>query len=204
MKRRKIILLILYLIFYQCFIYFITKFTPFEFNILVSSVDSQLPFIPGFIYFYIIWYLMLFFVPFILYKYDELNFNKYILTTFIGITVCGIIYFVFPTIIVRESIVVNNITTFLIELIYKLDTPALNCLPSMHCLISFFFMIYCSLCKPLPIKYKFLINIFSILVVISTVLIKQHFIIDVIAALIISIIVSFIINKKIKTVFIKI
>ena len=204
MKRSKIILLILYLIFYQCFIYFITKFTPFEFNILVSSIDSQLPFIPSFIYFYIIWYLMLFFVPFILYKYDELNFNKYILTTFIGITVCGIIYFVFPTIIVRESIVVNNVTTFLIELIYKLDTPALNCLPSMHCLISFFFMIYCSLCKPLPIKYKFLINIFSILVVISTVLIKQHFIIDVITALIISIIVSFIINKKIKTVFIKI
>ena len=204
MKRSKIILLILYLIFYQCFIYFITKFTPFEFNILVSSIDSQLPFIPSFIYFYIIWYLMLFFVPFILYKYDELNFNKYILTTFIGITVCGIIYFVFPTIIVRESIVVNNVTTFLIELIYKLDTPALNCLPSMHCLISFFFMIYCSLCKPLPIKYIFLINIFSILVVISSVLIKQHFIIDVITALIISIIVSFIINKKIKTVFIKI
>ena len=204
MKRSKIILLILCLIFYQCFIYFITKFTPLEFHVLVSSIDSKIPVVPIFIYFYIGWYLMLIFVPFIFYKYDELSFNKYILTTFIGITVCGIIYFVFPTLIVREPFIVNSVTTFLIELIYKLDTPALNCLPSMHCLISFIFMIYCTLSKQIPIKYKVLINVFSTLVVISTVLIKQHFIIDVIMALIISIFISVIVNKKLKTVFIKI
>lgn len=204
MKRSKIILLILCLIFYQCFVYFITKFTPFDFNILVSSIDSIIPFVPIFIYFYIVWYLMLFIVPFVLYKYDELNFNKYILTTFIGITVCGVVYFCFPTLIIRQHIVVNNITTFLIDLIYKLDTPALNCFPSMHCLISFIFMIYSTLSKRLPRKHKYLINIFSILVVTSTILLKQHFIIDVIMALIISIFISLIVNKKLKTVFIKI
>lgn len=203
MKRSKIILLILSLIFYQCFIYFITKFTPFQVNILVGSIDSKIPFAPGFIYFYIGWYLMLFFVPFILYKYDELSFNKYILATFIGISFCGIIYFCFPTLIVRETIVINNITMFLIDLIYKMDTPALNCLPSMHCLISFLFIIYSTLSKQIPIQYKFLISVFSILVVASTVLIKQHFIIDIITALIISIFISLIVNKKIKTVFIK-
>lgn len=204
MKKSKIILLIFSLIFYQCFIYFITKFTPFEFNVLVSSIDSRIPFVSIFVYFYIGWYLMLFFVPFIFYKHDELNFNKYILATFISITVCGIIYFCFPTLIIREPIAVNNITTFLIDLIYKLDTPALNCLPSMHCLISFLFMIYSTLSKKLPTQYKCFINVFSILVVVSTVLIKQHFIIDVVTALIISIIISVIVNKKIKTVFIKI
>ena len=203
MKKQKPVLLIIFLIFYQCFIYFIAKFTPFEMNLLASKIDGAIPFVPWFIFFYVLWYLMLFLVPFTFYKYDSEKFYEYFLSCMISITICGIIYFVFPTFIVRDSININGISTFLVDLIYKMDTPALNCLPSMHCLICFLFIIYCNLSAKIPNRYKYVINALSVLVVLSTLFVKQHILIDVISSLIISILISVVVNKKLKNVFVK-
>ena len=83
---------------------------------------------------------MLFVVPYLLYKSDEEFFKRYFVSTFISITVAGLIYIFFPTSIVRASINGSGITNFIVKFIYLIDTPVMNCFPSMHCIISFLFI----------------------------------------------------------------
>jgi membrane-associated phospholipid phosphatase len=97
----------------------------------------------------------------------------------------------------RADIEFKSISEYLVNIIYKMDTPVLNCFPSMHCVISFIF-IYVSLTeKNLNIKYKVLLTIWSLLVIVSTLFVKQHVLVDVISAFILSLIV-FILASKIK------
>lgn len=71
----------------------------------------------------------------------------------------------------------------------------MNCFPSMHCIISFLFIFSVIGCRNLSNKYKWVISILSCLIVISTLLVKQHVVVDVISGFIISSFVYFIVCK---------
>lgn len=194
-KNYKLFLTIAFLVIYQSLLYLISKLTPIKTTILTSTIDSRIPFIPYFIYFYILWYVMLFIVPYLLYKSDKEIFKKYFVSTFISITIAGLIYILFPTSIVRASINGSGITNFIVKFIYLIDTPIMNCFPSMHCIISFLFIFSVIGCRNLSNKYKWVISILSCLIVISTLLVKQHVVVDVISGFIISSFVYFIVCK---------
>ena len=138
---------------------------------------------------------MLFIVPYLLYKSDEEFFKRYFVSTFISITIAGLIYIFFPTSIVRASINGSGITNFIVKFIYLIDTPVMKCFPSMHCIISFLFIFSVIGCRNLSNKYKWVISILSCLIVISTLLVKQHVVVDVISGFIISSFVYFIVCK---------
>lgn len=194
-KNYKLFLTIAFLVIYQSLLYLISKLTPIKATILTSTIDSRIPFISYFIYFYILWYVMLFIVPYLLYKSDKEIFKKYFVSTFISITIAGLIYILFPTSIVRASINGSGITNFIVKFIYLIDTPVMNCFPSMHCIISFLFIFSVIGCRNLSNKYKWVISILSCLIVISTLLVKQHVVVDVISGFIISSFVYFIVCK---------
>lgn len=194
-KNYKLFLTIASLVIYQSLLYLISKLTPIKTTILTSTIDSLIPFIPFFIYFYILWYVMLFIVPYLLYKSDEEIFKKYFVSTFISITIAGLIYIFFPTSIIRASINGSGITNFIVKFIYLIDTPVMNCFPSMHCMISFLFIFSVIGCRNLSKKYKWVVSILSCLIVISTLLVKQHVVVDVISGFIISSFVYFIVCK---------
>lgn len=194
-KNYKLFLTIAFLVIYQSLLYLISKLTPIKATILTSTIDSRIPFIPYFIYFYILWYVMLFIVPYLLYKSDKEIFKKYFVSTFISITIAGLIYIFSPTSIVRASINGSGITNFIVKFIYLIDTPVMNCFPSMHCIISFLFIFSVIGCRNLSNKYKWVISILSCLIVISTLLVKQHVVVDVISGFIISSFVYFIVCK---------
>ena len=117
-KNYKVFLLIVVLIIYQSFLYLVSKLTPLDVTVLGNCLDNKIPFISIYIYFYISWYVMLIIVPYLIYEYDEDAFYKYVMSTFFIITVTSLIYIFFPTTIIRRPIIVNNLTTFLIDLIY--------------------------------------------------------------------------------------
>ena len=98
---------------------------------------------------------------------------------------------------VRADIVSNSISEYLVNFIYKIDTPILNCFPSMHCIISFIFIYVALLDKDLKLGSKIFIILWALSVVLSTVFIKQHVFVDVVSAFIVSI-VMYVIVKKIK------
>lgn len=152
-------------------------------TLLTSEIDSKIPFIPGFIYLYIFWYLMLFFIPIIIYYYSSNNFYSYIATTIITILIAFCIFILFPTTVSRPEINETSITLWITNLIFKMDSPAACCLPSMHCALCFLFIIYTINLKDLKPLFKILIAVLSTLVIISTLFIKQHVIYDILASI---------------------
>lgn len=75
-------------------------------------------------------------------------------------------------------------------------TPGINCLPSIHCLYSFLFIFAVLDTKSNSPKWmKIFIITLSILVVLSTLFIKQHIVYDVIAAFAIGVVTWIIIDK---------
>lgn len=185
------------LVIYQSILYLIAKLSPFNITLIGSNLDNKIPFIDEFIYFYISWYLMIFIVPYIIYKNDKNIFKKYAITVFTCNTFIFFIYFLYPTTINRPNIIVKDITSFITYVIYKLDDPILNCFPSMHCLISFIY-IYVFLFEDKLSKYKMPIIIWSLLIILSTLFVKQHVLLDVFGAFIISLVIYLIVNKKFK------
>ena len=185
-KEKNFIYLISILISFQSLIYFLTKLFQNNYHLLESKIDLYIPFIPYFVYFYIIWYLAIILIPYLLYLKDKLMFYKYYLSYILTIIISGIIYIIYPTKILRPNIITNNISTFLVNTIYKLDNPPINLLPSMNCSFCFLFIFSTLLNKNIEKKYRLIILILSILIILSTVFIKQHLIIDIIASFIVS------------------
>lgn len=187
-RRVKLIIVITMLILFQSLIYFLTKFLQGEPNILTSNFDERLPFISQFVYFYIAWYVMLLVIPYLIYKNGKEEFYKYLTTYIISIIICGMIFVIFPTTVIKPIIEENNISNKLVQLIYIMDFPIINCLPSIHCLISYLYMFGITKTK-MTRQNKCIVYIVSVLIVLSTLFIKQHVIYDAIVSLIIASIV---------------
>ena len=186
----KLFLIILALVIFEAFVFFLTK--PFIQNpyVLGSSLDSKIPFVSQFVWIYVFWYTMLFWIPYYLYYKNKDSFYKYAITFIITTLIAGVIFVSFPNTVVRANITDNTLSTQLVQIIYSLDDPGINCLPSIHCLYSFLFIFGILDTKSnSPIWMKILISTLSILVVLSTLFIKQHVIYDAIAAFGIGIVV---------------
>ena len=185
----KTIINIILLIIFQISLYSFAKFTPFEYHIINIEFDNYIPFISIFVFPYVLWYISLFLVPYLFSKYDKTLYNVYIKTILISLIIAFLIYFFYPTTLIRDDVVVKDIPTYLISLIYEIDTPAINCLPSAHCILSFVHIYITLIIEKMNKKVKTLIIIQSILVILATVFIKQHVILDVISAFVLSLIV---------------
>lgn len=171
----------------QATIYFAIKLLLSNYNVITSLMSF--PFIKWFVYFYDSWYPVVAINAFIIYKYDKDNYKKLIYTMLLGAFISHITFLIYPTILYRDEISVKTLTDLVLYITYKTDTPAVNCLPSVHCLFCFILMYYTMITKKLEIKYKIPIIIYLFVIVLSTVLIKQHIIEDAILALIYTIIV---------------
>lgn len=179
----------------QTITYYLIKILINDYNLINSVINF--PFIKQFVYFYDSWYPFVFLASFIIYKHNKTLYYKMINTLVISTLLANITFIVYPTIIERPNIEINNLTDFVLYTTYKSDTPAVNCLPSIHCLFCFILIYYT---YNLKTNYKFIIITYFILIILSTLFIHQHIIEDAILSLIYSVISIVIIklyfNKK--------
>ncbi len=194
-------MLILGILLFQSILYFVAKLTPFSYHVVNMPIDDHISFIPIFVISYVSWYIMLLLIPFIYYKSDQKTYRSYIVTLVVSLIISFFIFFFYPTTLIRPNIEVVDITTLIIKLIYLIDTPALNCMPSAHCIIAFLFIFTIIKCKNVHSLTKILIIIHSITVVMSTLFIKQHVFIDVLTAFGLTLTVYLITNHIIKRSF---
>ena len=136
----KVLLTILSLIAFQSIVFFITKFFIQEPYILNTTLDNLLPYIPQFIWIYVFWYIMLAIVPYYIAHKNIDSFYKYTITFVITTLMAGLIFVIFPNGVIRANITDTSISSKIVKIIYNLDNPAINCLPSIHCLYSFLFI----------------------------------------------------------------
>jgi membrane-associated phospholipid phosphatase len=149
---------------------------------LVTKLDTSTPFIPEFIIPYVLWYPFIFLtLVYICYK----NKKVYIRTLSsigIGMLISFIIFYVFQTHVPRPIIEETDIFSNLVAVIYKNDKP-FNCFPSLHVLESYLMIKGIYACSERNKAILWTVNITAVLIILSTLFIKQHVILDAIGAI---------------------
>ena len=119
---------------------------------------------------------------------------------FRGVTVtffvCFLVYVFLPTTIVRPEIGTDTFTLWLLDLIYKADTPALNLFPSMHCLASWLCFIGVRRMKNISLFGKAAVCFCALAVFASTQFVKQHYMADLFSGVLLAELGAFFVRKK--------
>ncbi len=167
-----------------------------------SRLDDWIPFCEWFVIPYVGWYVLVAgsLLYFLLYNVD--GFRR--LQIFIMITqvVAMIIYILFPNRQdMRPEVFANeNVLTWLVGIIYKVDTPT-NVCPSLHVAYSIGIASVWVREKQVSKGWRGLVVFFAILISLSTLFMKQHSAVDVLAAIPVCILAEWLVyhkwNKKI-------
>ncbi|MBQ1812762.1 MAG: phosphatase PAP2 family protein [Bacilli bacterium] len=182
-KYRDFFILIIFTMGSQALIYFLIKSVINNYNTINSVID--IPLVKSFVYFYDSWYPFIIICAFLIYKYNKNLFYYYIPSLLLCALFAQITFILYPSIIVRPTIEVKNITDWILDFTYRTDTPAINCLPSVHCIYCFITGFYIMKSN---INMKYLFIVYLMLIVLSTLFIHQHILEDVLLALLYSII----------------
>ena len=181
-QEHKYVLLVLYLPIYLIWFALVERMVPSTEGCFVSylPLDDKIPFLPGFILAYVLWY------PFLIVP----RYAAFIIAGFsISLTICMI----WPNCqLLRPSDVdTSTLCGWLVNAIYSADTPT-NVLPSMH-------VVGCMgvLAVTFDSKYLKKVRIPAVIIAVAicaaTVFVKQHSILDVFAALALSLVLYLII-----------
>jgi len=159
---------------------------------LVTPVDQIIPFIEIFIIPYIIWYLYIVFAFCLLLVLYKRKYYEGIASYNIGLIICYLFYIFFQTTVQRPVLTEDNIFITLTKMIYNNDEPY-NAFPSIHVYTTYLFMVLLWNVK-MKRSLWITVQITGLLIILSTLFVKQHVILDVIASIIIVHIVSFVVR----------
>nr|WP_227780122.1 phosphatase PAP2 family protein [Paenibacillus illinoisensis] len=132
---------------------------------------------------YLGWYPFVFGVLAYLCAKDRLTYYRVLLSMNICVWICYLIYFNFQTSVPRPEITGTGLGASVLGWLYSQDRPY-NCFPSIHALHSYLVM-RAVLSVPSIRRYvKLLVAAGAALIVLSTLLIKQHVIYDALGAIV--------------------
>ncbi len=149
------------------------------------AFDKETPFVP--------WTIVIYFGCFIfwaaVYYYIATNAKErayeFFLADFIGKLICFIFFVFLPTTNIRPLVVGNDIWSIMVNFLYRIDSPS-NLFPSIHCMVSWLCWAGLRNKKECHFAFKAVSFLMAISVCISTLTTKQHVIIDVAGAVLIS------------------
>ncbi len=156
-----------------------------NFFVIHSPLDNFIPFIEYFILPYYFWFVFMAICIFYFFFTDKAGFYKITSFLIIGMTAFLIICTVFPnglnlrpTTFARDNFCID-----LVKRLYRLDTPT-NVLPSIHVFNTVGILIAASHSEKLKAHKGIMWSVYitGILIILSTVFLKQHSVTDVIAA----------------------
>lgn len=96
--------------------------------------------------------------------------------------ICGIIFIAFPSCITRPELTVDGGFAWALSVVYSFDTPT-NCFPSMHCLFAYLVFRQSLRIPEAKPWYKVFCAVFTVLVCLSTLFVKQHVAADVLGGI---------------------
>ena len=159
---------------------------------LATIFDKVMKFNSIFIIPYVYWYVYIVIGFIIILIQSRVNYMRTFLSFFIGMGICYCIYYIYPTEIIRPNIENSNVLNYLVNIIYSADR-SVNCFPSLHALTTYFIMRYTKYEKNK--KNFYYTQIVGSLIILSTVFIKQHFVADIIGAMVICEVIIYFMNK---------
>lgn len=148
---------------------------------LITVVDEAIPFLKVFAVPYSIWIFYIYVCLFYFFKKDINVYYRSLLTYIISALICYVIYSVFQTTVPRPLVIGSDPFSELMRYIYNRDQP-FNCFPSIHCFSSYMVM---RMVWTSSFRNKWnvtLITGMSSLIILSTLFVKQHVIMDALGA----------------------
>lgn len=199
--KHRILFLIYGILYMVCFSILERIRTGSGLYIVHTSLDDKIPFCEFFIIPYFSWFLyvglVLFYTTWT--EQGQDSFKKAAISMVVGTGIFLIISFVFPNAqdLRPEVFARDNIFVTAVQWLYQIDTPT-NVLPSLHVYVSL--MMNCIVWNDKNLKKKKVLcnvsTIWATLIIMSTMLLKQHSIIDVILAMVLAKIVVLSLYKK--------
>ena len=153
------------------------RLTHFDFSL---PIDGAIPFLPAFSVIYVLSYVQ-WIVGFILIARDSRELCYRVISgELISKLICMVLFLLVPTTMMRAGIVSDGCFDTIVKFIYRMDAPD-NLFPSIHCLESWVCFRSAMQMKKTGPWYRHFTLLFSLLVFASTVLIKQHVAVDIVA-----------------------
>ncbi len=150
-----------------------------------SALDKMLPLVPAFVVIYILAYGQWILCYLLIGREKKEYCYRIFLGEIIAKFMCLVIFLIFPTTLNRPEITGTGIFERLLALVYSLDA-ADNLFPSIHCLESWVCWRGCRKLTGAPRWFSKVNFVFTLLVFASTVLLKQHVLIDIIGGIAVS------------------
>lgn len=190
-KRNKLLrIIVVYGIFYMLAFWWLES-RDVQINIIHSRWDSFIPFCEYFIVPYFLWFVYIGFtiVHFLFFCREQEESKKFIYSFCVGMTVFLLVSYVYPNgHNLRPELAGDSIFIKAVRFLHWIDTPT-NILPSMHVFVT----VACSIAllrqQSLCSRRGFRLGVWvwCILIVLSTLFLKQHSVVDVILALLLNI-----------------
>jgi len=147
--------------------------------------DAKISLIPGFVFIYVLafpfWYLITYFYL----RLGREQALRFSISNISAKMLCAALFILIPSALVRPELAGETPSVRLLGLIYSNDAPN-NLFPSIHCLESWF----CFRClwdeKKVPLLVKGFAFVFAGLICASTVLTKQHVLLDIPAGILVA------------------
>ncbi|HEX7056067.1 MAG TPA: phosphatase PAP2 family protein [Bacilli bacterium] len=150
---------------------------------LATNLDAAIPFVKAFALPYSIWIFYIYICLVYFYFKDQTVYFRTLTTYIICAFVCYSIYMVFQTTVSRPVLVGDDLLTRLLAFIYGRDEPY-NCFPSIHSFSSYLMMKALFKSRFRNMWNQILIYGMSTTIILSTLFVKQHVILDVIGAVV--------------------
>lgn len=156
------------------------------YTLLHVKFDDMIPFCEYFIIPYLLWFAYVPIVMMYVFFTSKKEFYKASAYLFIGMSICLFICTVWPNgQNLRMNIVNDNICSDIVKILYTTDTNT-NVFPSIHVFNSI--GVFLILCKSERMKghniIKSIAGILSVFIILSTMFLKQHSVIDVIGGIV--------------------
>ena len=176
--------MVLYMVFYMLGFFILENAGHRHYHVIHSVIDDFIPFCEYFIVPYDLWFLYITLAVcwFIFFCRDKREYYKMSCSLAIGMTLFLIVSCIYPNKqdLRPEAFANNNVFTRLVKALYESDTPT-NILPSIHVYnsVAVFLALNSSPQLSRWKKVRFSCGLLSGLIILSTMLLKQHSVVDV-------------------------
>lgn len=151
---------------------------------LVTPIDKSIPFLKIFVIPYVLWYLYIAVVMLFLCIADRDTYYKTLFSYMLGLIISYIVFFFYQTTVLRPTVTGNDFLSWLLLIVWGNDKPY-NCFPSIHVIVCYIIVRGIAVCKEKSRAKTISAAVVSFFIIISTLFVRQHVIMDVLSGMIV-------------------
>lgn len=158
-----------------------------DFHTINMAIDDMIPFCKYFVFFYFTYYWFSQLQLWIVSLFDKRKFWRMLIGAFVTCFVCNLVFLTYQVKMIRPELIGDDFFMNWCKWVYRHDPKALNCFPSIHAVMGVYMIIGAWKTGKMPKWLSAISIIFGLGCIVSTVFVKQHYFIDMVAGVIVAI-----------------